>query len=116
MTQNWPEHLRTRLEAQKVELAARVGKIKQDIARGLEADSAEQASQLENQEVLDALANAGVTELAQVNAALQRMNKLTRALPVAAEEFPQQPEFFFASTVLPPGQTDGSVALVAHRL
>ncbi len=74
MTQNWPENLRTRLEAQKAELAARVGKIKKDIAGGLEADSAEQASQLENQEVLDALANEGVAELAQVNAALQRMN------------------------------------------
>jgi RNA polymerase-binding protein DksA len=65
------------LEAQKAELAARVGKIKQDIAGGLEADSSEQASQLENQEVLDALANEGVAELAQISAALQRMDKGT---------------------------------------
>lgn len=83
MTQNWPEHLRTRLEAQKAELATRVGKIKHDIASGLEADSAEQASQLENQEVLDALANEGLTELAQVNAALQRMNNGTYGVCVA---------------------------------
>jgi RNA polymerase-binding protein DksA len=66
--------LRERLEQQKIELTARVSGIKADVGRGLEADSKEQAVQLENKEVLDALGNEATSELAKISAALQRMD------------------------------------------
>lgn len=66
--------LRKRLEQQKAELTARVSGIKADLGRGLEADSKEQAVQLENKEVLDALGNEATSELAKISAALQRMD------------------------------------------
>jgi DnaK suppressor protein len=72
-----PVELRTQLDARKAELSERIARIKADIARGLDADSKEQATQLENTEVLDALANEATDELAKVNAALQRMQNGT---------------------------------------
>jgi len=75
MTDTWQAKLREQLEQQKTELNERVTKIKADIIGGLEADSKEQAAQLENQEVLDALANEGVEELAKISAALTRMDQ-----------------------------------------
>jgi len=69
--------LRQRLEDKKAELNERIEKIKADIGRGLDADSKEQAGQLENKEVLDALANEATEEVAQVSAALLRMEEGT---------------------------------------
>lgn len=74
MNQNWPADLEQQLTAQKQELTNRVDKIRADIGRGLDADSKEQATQLENQEVLDALANEATGEINKINAALQRMD------------------------------------------
>ncbi len=74
MAQSRPAELRKQLEQHKAELVERVNKIKADISKGLDADFAEQATQLENQEVLDALANEGTAELSQINAALQRLD------------------------------------------
>jgi DnaK suppressor protein len=65
--------LRASLEQKKTELSDRVSKIKADVGRGLEADSKEQAAQLENQEVLDGLANGAISEIAKISAALKRM-------------------------------------------
>jgi len=73
MNHNVPTGLREQLEQQKAELALRVEKIKADIARGLDADSKEQAGQLENKDVLDALANEATEEIADINASLQRI-------------------------------------------
>ena len=73
MNQSWHAEIREQLELKRAELNERVTKIKADITGGLEADSKEQAAQLENQEVLDALANEGVEELAKISAALQRL-------------------------------------------
>ena len=73
MSQNFAG-LRAELEARRAELNERVDKIKADIGKGLEADSKEQAAQLENQEVLDALANEAVDELAKISAALKRLD------------------------------------------
>ena len=67
--------LRKALEDKKVELNERVTSIKKDITSGLDSDSQEQATQLENQEVLDALANEATREVAQINTALQRMDE-----------------------------------------
>ena len=69
--------LRARLEQQKIELTTRVSSIKADVGRGLEADSKEQAVQLENKEVLDALGNEATSELEKISAALQRMDEGT---------------------------------------
>ncbi len=77
MNNDWQPELRAQLEQKKVELHDRVAKIKADITGGLEADSKEQAAQLENQEVLDALANESVQEIAKINAALRRMDEGT---------------------------------------
>jgi DnaK suppressor protein len=77
MEPSWPKELREQLEQKRAELNERVGKIKADITSGLDPNSIEQAAQLENAEVLDALANEGVDELAKISAALQRMDEGT---------------------------------------
>lgn len=67
--------LRQEMEKKKLELDDRVKRIKQDITSGLDSDSQEQATQLENQEVLDALANEATSQIAQINKALRRMDE-----------------------------------------
>lgn len=74
MSHNIPTGLREQLEQQKAELTERVDKIKADIGRGLDADSKEQAAQLENKDVLDALAIEATQEIAEINASLQRLD------------------------------------------
>lgn len=71
------DQLRTKLLQHKAELTDRVSKIKADVTGGLEADSKEQAAQLENQEVLDALANEATAELELIGAALLRIDEGT---------------------------------------
>jgi RNA polymerase-binding protein DksA len=78
--------LRARLEQRKAELSERIARIKADIGRGLDADSKEQATQLENKEVLDALANEATEELAKVNTALQRIENNTYGICTACGE------------------------------
>ena len=77
MEPSWPKELREQLEQKRAELNERVNKIKTDITGGLDPDSKEQAAQLENAEVLDALANEGVEELGKISSALQRMDEGT---------------------------------------
>lgn len=79
--------LRARMEAKKAELNERIDRIKADIGRGLEADSKEQAGQLENKEVLDALANEATAEVAQISAALMRMEEGTYGVCSGCGEF-----------------------------
>jgi RNA polymerase-binding protein DksA len=74
MNQQGINELRAQLEQQKNELTDRVNRIKADITGGLEADSKEQAGQLENKEVLDELGNEAREELTLINSALQRMD------------------------------------------
>ena len=78
--------LRAQLEQRKAELSERIARIKADIGRGLDADSKEQATQLENKEVLDALANEATEELAKVNTALQRIENNTYGICTACGE------------------------------
>ena len=80
MEPSWPKELREQLEQKRAELNERVNKIKADITGGLDPDSKEQAAQLENAEVLDALANEGVEELGKISSALQRMDEGTYGL------------------------------------
>ena len=72
MSHKVPEGTREKLQRQKDELSERISKIKADVASGLDADSEEQAAQLENMEVLNALVDEGQQELEQINSALQR--------------------------------------------
>jgi RNA polymerase-binding protein DksA len=67
--------LRETLENKKSELNERITGIKKDLSSGLDRDSEEQATQLENHEVLDALANEATRELALINQALTRMDE-----------------------------------------
>jgi len=83
VNQSWPAEQRATLEARKAELAERISKIKADVTRGLDADSKEQATQLENQEVLDALGNEGLEEIAKIDAVLLRMDNGTYGICVA---------------------------------
>ena len=58
---------REALLAKREELEARLEKIKQDYGRGLDRDSEEQAQQLENAEVLEALTRQAIDQLAEID-------------------------------------------------
>lgn len=73
MDSNWEKKQRDRLEQKKAELSDRVTKIEADIGKGLDADLEEQATQLENQEVLADLVKEAQGQLPQINSALERM-------------------------------------------
>lgn len=65
-----------KLVTQRDELKKRVDALERDVRHAddaLEADFAEQAVQRQNDEVLYALDDAGINELQQINAALQRL-------------------------------------------
>ena len=68
------ESLREQLESKKAELMARLERIKANVRRGVEADSKERATQLEDSEVVDALGNEAREEIAKISAALQRFD------------------------------------------
>lgn len=68
------EDLRLQLQQKKDELGLRLDRITQNLRRGLNADSKEQAKGLEDSEVVDALGNEARRELAKVAAALSRMD------------------------------------------
>jgi DnaK suppressor protein len=68
------EEIRTRLRQHKAELQKRVTTIHEHARNPLEQDSAEQAAQLGNVAVVSALENEAVQELADIEAALQRLD------------------------------------------
>lgn len=72
--QNWPESLKSRLEAKRNELTARLERITANVRRSLDADSEERAKQLSDSEVVDALGNEAREELSKISIALSRMN------------------------------------------
>lgn len=61
------------LEARKAELEKRLAAIRKDLAGGLDADSEEQAIQLENFEVLQEIARLAEKELAEVQEKLEAL-------------------------------------------
>lgn len=67
------EKFRTLLQSKKTELEQRLTRIIENHRRPLEADSEERASQLENQEVVDALGNEARLEIRQIDAGLARI-------------------------------------------
>ena len=86
MNQIRSAEMREQLEKHKAELVERISKIRTDVGSGLEADSAEQATQLENMEVLDALVREGEEELTLIKAALQRIDAGTYGACTACGE------------------------------
>jgi RNA polymerase-binding transcription factor DksA len=62
------------LQQKRADLTARLKRIHANLQRGLEADSAERAKQLEDKDVVDALANDARLELGQIADTLRKMD------------------------------------------
>lgn len=86
MKENWPNDLRVILLQKKEELAARLTRITSNVRRGLDSDSEERATQLEDSEVVDALGNEAREEIEKISAALQRMESGEYGLCLACGE------------------------------
>lgn len=74
------DDLRAALQHQRNELEQRLLRIGRSHRRPLESDSKERATQIENQEVVDALGNEAREELGQISAALSRIDSGTFGL------------------------------------
>jgi len=72
---NEHDDIRAQLLAKQSELSARLENIKNNITRGRSADSQEQAQELENAEVVDALGNEARHELHLIARALDQMKQ-----------------------------------------
>jgi len=66
--------LRDRLLEKRDELRGRLERISANLQRGLDADSAERAKQLEDSDVVDALGNEARLELVKIAATLRKMD------------------------------------------
>ena len=70
------ENYRQQLLSLKQEITQRINSIDKDIRHeGMSADWEEQATERENDEVLESLGNASEQELAMINAALKRIDE-----------------------------------------
>ena len=74
MPKQAPQALRQKMLLKKSELDARLERITANLRRGLEPDSKEQAKQLEDRDVVDALGNEAREELAKISATLKRLD------------------------------------------
>lgn len=69
------DHFKQKLMQLKNEITQRISRIDTDIKHeGMSADWTEQASERENDEVLESLGNSSEQELVMINAALQRID------------------------------------------
>ena len=68
------DQVREQLEARLVQLSDRVSRIQRDLRRPGSRDSQELATERENEEVLEQLDEAETRELAEVRAALERID------------------------------------------
>ncbi len=81
--------IREALLAKQAELARRLERIKENLTAGRSADSQEQAQELENAEVVDALGNETRNELSKIAKALEQMKNDTYGICVdCGEEIP----------------------------
>jgi RNA polymerase-binding protein DksA len=69
--------IREQLVAKQAELARRLERLKENLTGGRSADSQEQAQELENAEVVDALGNEARTEITQIARALEQIRSGT---------------------------------------
>jgi len=68
------EQLKTQFTQRIVELQKRIGAIHRDFAEGRDSDSAEQAGERENEEVLNALESEAKIEIQHLSNAITRMD------------------------------------------
>jgi RNA polymerase-binding protein DksA len=80
------DEIRTRLAASKAELQKRVSTIHEHARDPLEQDSAEQAAQLGNVAVVSALESEAVQQIAEIEAAMQRLEIGTYGVCVGCGE------------------------------
>ena len=81
--------IRATLLAKQAELALRLERIKDNLTAGRSADSQEQAQELENAEVVDALGNEARNELSKIAKALEQIKNDTYGICVdCGEEIP----------------------------
>ncbi len=66
--------VRETLLALRAELEARLERIKSNVQRGYNPDSAERAKEMEDMEVVDALGNETTEKIARIAAALRRLD------------------------------------------
>jgi RNA polymerase-binding transcription factor len=69
--------IRDALVAKRDELVERLGRLKGNLTAGRSADSQEQAQELENAEVVDALGNEARVELSKIAKALDQIKNQT---------------------------------------
>jgi DnaK suppressor protein len=86
-TEKERDQIREKLLAQKSELTKRVDRIHEHARDPLDSDSAEQAAQLGNVAVVAALESEAVEEIAEIDAALQRISAGTYGNCVSCGDF-----------------------------
>jgi RNA polymerase-binding protein DksA len=69
--------IREQLIAKQAELARRLARLKENLTGGRSADSQEQAQELENAEVVDALGNEARSEISKIARALDQIKNGT---------------------------------------
>ena len=69
--------IRDQLVAKQTELARRLVRLKENLTAGRSADSQEQAQELENAEVVDALGNEARSEISKIARALDQIKNNT---------------------------------------
>jgi len=74
---NEHENIAKALKARLSELTGRVAEIDSEIRRPLSADLEEQATDLENQDALEAIENSEIQEIHQIREALKRISEGT---------------------------------------
>ena len=80
------ENIAKALKARLSELTNRVVEIDSELRKPLSADLEEQATDLENQEALEAIENSGILEIRQIQAALKRISEGTYGICVHCGE------------------------------
>jgi RNA polymerase-binding transcription factor DksA len=80
------EYFETILKNRKAELDQRLHRIETDLDAPASADSEERAVEMEDDEVLESMGQAGLAELKAIDAALDRITKGTFGICVRCEE------------------------------
>jgi RNA polymerase-binding protein DksA len=78
--------IRDQLIAKQTELARRLERLKENLTAGRSADSQEQAQELENAEVVDALGNEARSEISKIARALDQIKNNTYGICIDCGE------------------------------
>jgi len=78
--------IRDQLIAKQAELVRRLARLKENLTSGRSADSQEQAQELENAEVVDALGNEARAEISKIARALDQIKNNTYGICVDCGE------------------------------